>query len=54
MSGLSGSFEEGSLAGAVVPALAGVLLAMVVCTVLGMVIERLAYNPCVLRPPWRY
>ena len=26
MSGLSGSFEEGSLAGAVVPALAGVLL----------------------------
>ena len=45
MSGLSGSFEEGSLAGAVVPALAGVLLAMVVCTVLGMVIERLAYKP---------
>ena len=37
MSGLSGSFEEGSLA--------GVLLAMVVCTVLGMVIERLAYKP---------
>ena len=37
MSGLSGSFEEGSLAGAVVPALAGV--------VLGMVIERLAYKP---------
>ena len=45
MSGLSGSFEEGSLAGAVVPALAGVLLAMVVCPVLGMVIERLAYKP---------
>ena len=45
MSGLSGSFEEGSLAGAVVPALAGVLLAMVVCTILGMVIERLAYKP---------
>ena len=37
MSGLSGSFEEGSLA--------GVLLAMVVCTILGMVIERLAYKP---------
>ena len=30
MSGLSGSFEEGSLAGAVVPALAGVLLALAV------------------------
>ena len=27
------------------PPLAGVLLAMVVCTVLGMVIERLAYKP---------
>ena len=27
------------------PPIAGVLLAMVVCTILGMVIERLAYKP---------
>ena len=45
MSGLSGQFEEGSLAAAVVPAVAGTLAAMVVCTVLGIVIERLAYKP---------
>ncbi len=45
MSGLSAHFEEGSLAAAVVPALAGTVLAMVVCTVLGVVIERLAYKP---------
>ena len=45
MDGLSGHFAEGSLAAAVVPALAGPVLAMVVCTVLGVVIERLAYKP---------
>lgn len=45
MSGLSSHFAEGSLAAAVVPALAGTVLAMVVCTVLGVVIERLAYKP---------
>ena len=45
MDGLSGHFAEGSLAEAVVPALAGTVLAMVVCTVLGVVIERLAYKP---------
>ena len=45
MSGLSAHFAEGSLAAAVVPALAGTVLAMVVCTVLGVVIERLAYKP---------
>ena len=36
----------------VVPALAGVVLSMVVCTALGVVIEGLAYKPCVRRPPW--
>ena len=45
MDGLSGHFAEGSLAAAVVPALAGTVLAMVVCTVLGVVIEGLAYKP---------
>ena len=45
MDGLSGHFAEGSLAAAVGPALAGTVLAMVVCTVLGVVIERLAYKP---------
>ena len=35
----------GSLAALVVPALAGTVLAMVVCTVLGITIERLAYKP---------
>ena len=45
MNGLSAQFAEGSLAAAVVPALAGTVLAMVVCTVLGVVIERLAYKP---------
>ena len=45
MSSLGKQFPEGSAAGAVVPALAGVVLAMVVCTVLGIVIERLAYKP---------
>ena len=45
MSGLSASFAEGSLAASVIPALAGVLLSMVVCTVLGVVIEGLAYKP---------
>ena len=45
MARLSGSFEEGSVAAAVVPVLAGVLLAMVVCTILGVVIEGLAYKP---------
>ena len=37
--------ETQALAAAVVPALAGVLLSMVVCTVLGVVIEGLAYKP---------
>ncbi len=32
------------------PAIAGVVLAMVVCTVLGMVIERLAYKPLRMAP----
>ena len=45
MSGMSPMFEEGSLAAMVVPALAGVVLSMVVCTVLGVVIEGLAYKP---------
>ena len=45
MSGLSSHFEEGSVAAAVVPAVAGTLAAMVVCTVLGVTIERLAYKP---------
>ena len=45
MSGLSGNFAEGSVAATVVPAVAGTLLAMAVCTVLGVVIERLAYKP---------
>ena len=37
--------EKQALAAAVAPALAGVLLSMVVCTVLGVVIEGLAYKP---------
>ena len=37
--------ETQALASAVVSALAGVLLSMVVCTVLGVVIEGLAYKP---------
>ena len=45
MSGLSGSFPEGSLASLAVPALAGTVLAILVCTALGVVIERLAYKP---------
>ena len=45
MSGLSGNFAEGSVAATVVPAVAGTLLAMAVCTVLGVVIEGLAYKP---------
>ena len=45
MSGMSPMFEEGSMAAMVVPALAGVLLSMVVCTALGVVIEGLAYKP---------
>ena len=45
MSGLSSHFEEGSVAAMVVPAVAGTLAAMVVCTVLGVTIERLAYKP---------
>ena len=44
MGGLKGNFEESSAA-AVVPVVAGVLLAVVVCTILGMVIEGLAYKP---------
>ena len=42
MTGLSPMFEAGSMAAAVVPALAGVVLSMAVCTVLGVVIEGLA------------
>ena len=45
MSGTSSMFAEGSLAASVIPALAGVVLSMVVCTVLGVVIEGLAYKP---------
>ena len=45
MTGLSPRFEAGSMAAAVVPALAGVVLSMAVCTVLGVVIEGLAYKP---------
>ena len=44
MNGLSSLFAPGSLAALVVPALAGTVLAMVVCTVLGITIERLAYK----------
>ena len=45
VTGMSPMFEEGSVAAMVVPALAGVVLSMVVCTVLGVVIEGLAYRP---------
>ena len=45
VTGMTPMFEEGSVAAAVVPALAGVVLSMVVCTVLGVVIEGLAYKP---------
>ena len=45
VTGMSPMFEEGSVAAMVVPALVGVLLSMVVCTVLGVVIEGLAYKP---------
>ena len=45
VSGMSPMFEAGSVAAAVVPAVAGVLLSMLVCTVLGVVIEGLAYKP---------
>ena len=53
MNGLSSLFAPGSLAALVVPALAGTVLAMVVCTVLGITIERLATSPCGRPPPWR-
>ena len=45
VTGMSPMFEEGSVAAMVVPALVGVVLSMVVCTVLGVVIEGLAYKP---------
>ena len=45
VTGMKPMFEEGSVAAMVVPALAGVVLSMVVCTVLGVVIEGLAYKP---------
>ena len=45
VSGMTPMFPEGSVAAAVVPAVAGVVLSMVVCTVLGVVIEGLAYKP---------
>ena len=45
VSGMTPMFEAGSVAAAVVPAVAGVLLSMLVCTVLGVVIEGLAYKP---------
>ncbi len=44
-SGLRGNFPDGSVAQTVVPGLAGLLLAMAVCTLLGVTIERLAYKP---------
>ena len=45
VTGMSPMFEEGSVTAMVVPALAGVVLSMVVCTALGVVIEGLAYKP---------
>ena len=45
VTGMSPMFEEGSVAAMVVPALAGVVLSMVVCTALGVVLEGLAYKP---------
>ncbi|MFB2021207.1 branched-chain amino acid ABC transporter permease [Pseudoflavonifractor sp. P01025] len=45
VTGMSPMFEEGSVAAMVVPALAGVVLSMVVCTALGVLIEGLAYKP---------
>ena len=45
MSGLTSALPENTLAALIVPPLLGTLLAMVVCTVLGVVIERLAYKP---------
>ena len=45
VTGMSPMFEEGRVAARVVPALAGVVLSMVVCTALGVVIEGLAYKP---------
>ena len=45
VTGMSPMFEEGSVAAMVVPALAGVVLSMVVCTALGVGIEGLAYKP---------
>ena len=45
VTGMSPMFEPGSVAAVVVPALAGVVLSMVVCTALGVVIEGLAYKP---------
>ena len=45
VTGMSPMCEEGSVAAMVVPALAGVVLSMVVCTALGVVIEGLAYKP---------
>ncbi len=44
-SGLKDHFADGSVAQTVVPGLAGLLLAMAVCTLLGITIERLAYKP---------
>ena len=45
VTGMSPMFEPGSVAAMVVPALAGVVLSMVVCIALGVVIEGLAYKP---------
>ena len=45
VTGMTPMFEEGSVAAAVVPALAGVVLSMVVCTVLGVVIEDWPTSP---------
>ena len=45
MSGLNQYFEPDSLAALVIPSLAGTVLAILVCTALGVVIERLAYKP---------
>ena len=45
MSSLTGALPEGSMAALILPPLLGTLLAMLICTVLGVVIERLAYKP---------
>ena len=36
------------------PAVVSILVAMVVCTVLGILIEGLATSPCGVRPAWQF